>query len=183
MTDSVVMQIAGMVLTLVGTIFTGVMAYLMAKLNADQKVRALEVAMSVRRVARRAQGAAKKVEEVKQTLVETTAVNYRKLGNLQRSVAAAAASSDMKMDELATVANGTHKLVNSAMIVQLKISAMALRRVASLTDDPRDLEAADLAEQLLNEQIEKQKLVDAPRPTEVVVVNPPETPANVNVVP
>jgi hypothetical protein len=176
--DPVEIQIVAMVLTTVGTIFTGIMAYLMAKLNADQKLRSEQAAAAVRKVARRAGRAAKRVEEVKQTLLDTTSVNYRKLGQLQKSIMSTAAASNVKLDDIAVMSNGTHKLVNSAMIVQLKISAMALRRVADLTEDPRDIEAAELAEQLLREQLVRQASVDALSlaPPAALVIDIPASP-------
>lgn len=57
-----------------------------------------------------------------------------------------------------------HVLVNSGMIAQLKISAVALRRVAKLSNDVDDGAAADLAEKLLHEHERKQAIVDSSGP-------------------
>lgn len=90
-----------------------------------------------------------RVAEVKETLARTTTVV------------------DGKLNELALVASATHILVNSNMAAQLKISAVALRRLADLSrlaDLPQyadDLAAAELAERLLHEHNAKQSIVDS----------------------
>ncbi len=65
-----------------------------------------------------------------------------------------------------TVLNGTkigeiHQLVNSAFTTQLKLTAVALRRVADLTKHPDDIKAATLAEKLLSDREDEQKKIDA----------------------
>jgi len=62
---------------------------------------------------------------------------------------------------IAVVADKTHTLVNSNMGAQLTISAVALRRIASLTKDPKDIEVAEEAERLLADHAKKQARVDA----------------------
>lgn len=98
---------------------------------------------------RAAKKVAQKAEEVKTTLVQTTA------------------RTDGKLDDLTDVARDTqetgekvHVLVNSSMSAQLKISMIALKRVAELTKHPDDLAAAELATKLYHEHEGKQKLVD-----------------------
>lgn len=92
--------------------------------------------------ARVASAAAQKVEEVKHTLEDKDILT------------------NAKLEGLAKVADATHTLVNSAMCTQLKISAVALRRVADLTKHPDDVAAAELAEKGLVEQVDKQKIAD-----------------------
>ena len=53
-----------------------------------------------------------------------------------------------------------HTLVNSNMSVQLRISAVALRRLADLTRDAGDEAAAALAESGYHEHEAKQRIVD-----------------------
>jgi ribose 1,5-bisphosphokinase PhnN len=72
-----------------------------------------------------------KVEEIKTTLVEAT-------GNVG--------------DKLDVI----HSLVNSGMTNQMKLTAMALRRVAELSNNPRDLAIAETADKTLKEQEESQ---------------------------
>ncbi len=94
-----------------------------------------------------AQTAARKVREVKETLAETTD------------------NTDQKLDGLAKVALATHTLVNSAMSEQLRLTAVALRRIADLTEGrpshAQDLKDAEAAEGLLKSHQAKQGLVDA----------------------
>jgi hypothetical protein len=77
MSDNV--QIAGMVISLVGTIFTGIMAYLMARLKSEQSKRSEEVAAKV-------DVAAHRVAEVKKTLSATTSNTEQKLDAIHNLV-------------------------------------------------------------------------------------------------
>lgn len=63
-----------------------------------------------------------------------------------------------RLDSLAVVAHATHGLVNGQMGIQLKISSIALRRVADLTGHADDCKAADLAERSFREHEAKQEL-------------------------
>ncbi len=54
-----------------------------------------------------------------------------------------------------------HTLVNSNMGAQLKVSAVALRRVAEYSSHPDDVAAADMAERQLRDHEAKQATVDA----------------------
>jgi hypothetical protein len=78
---------------------------------------------------------------------------------------AQAAATGAKMDGLAKVADATHTLVNSNFGVQLKISALALHRVAELTGHPDDKAAAEIAEKAYQEHLAKQAVVDAAVPS------------------
>jgi len=66
-----------------------------------------------------------------------------------------------KADSLAEKTEMVHKLVNSGYAVQLKISAVALRRLADITNDAEDISAAELAEKAVQEHEQKQSVVDA----------------------
>src|SRR5687767_14625286 len=121
MSEHTIALIAVAVTTL-GSVVLQVMAKLEAA-RASKMVR--EDAVKARRAAdvaaSEAQKAVVKAQEVKVTLAENTAVAKGRL------------------DALAKVAESTHTLVNSNMSVQLKISAVALRRIAELTKDPGDV--------------------------------------------
>lgn len=119
------------ILSLLGTAVSGVIAVFVAKANASAKNAAVA-----------ADDAAYKVEEVRQELKETTATSAE------------------AMAELKTVTNDTHTLVNANMGAQLKISALALRRLAEYTKHPDDVAAAELSEDLLSEHDKKQAVVD-----------------------
>jgi hypothetical protein len=56
--------------------------------------------------------------------------------------------------------HSVHVLVNDAMNTQLRISAVALRRIADISQSVGDIAAAEAAERLLQEHELKQKLVD-----------------------
>ena len=129
----------GSIISLIGVIFTGYMAFKMAQLNASQK----QAAVEVQAVAEKAKEAAAEVKEVKVALQETTA------------------NTDAKLDNIAKVGEAVHTLVNSSMSAQLKISAVALRRIAEMTRHPDDLAAAQLAEKIDREHTVKQATVDA----------------------
>lgn len=66
-----------------------------------------------------------------------------------------------KLDEISKVGEKTHTLVNANMGAQLKISAVALRTIATLQRTPHTVAAAELAEKLLQEHEAKQASVDA----------------------
>lgn len=55
----------------------------------------------------------------------------------------------------------THALVNSQFGVQLRFTSVALRRVASLTSERADVDAAVLAEKAYADHMAKQAVVDA----------------------
>ena len=59
-----------------------------------------------------------------------------------------------KADAAKELGESTHALVNGAMLAQLRISALALRRIAALTKNPEDIEASVEAAKLLTEHIE-----------------------------
>jgi hypothetical protein len=95
------------------------------------------------RAAERAKVAAVKVDEVKQDLQSTDA------------------KQDAKLDEITKTGDAIHTLVNSAMGQQLKVAAVALRRIADITKHPDDAAAAELAEKGLREHEVKQQVVDS----------------------
>jgi len=68
---------------------------------------------------------------------------------------------DNKMDTLQATSDATHTLVNNAMAVQLRITAIALRRLAELTNSPTDIQAATEADKFLEIHMAKQAQVDA----------------------
>lgn len=93
--------------------------------------------------------AAIKVEEVKQALQVSDAKTEGTLEEIKATT-----------QENQATGEATHTLVNANYGAQLKISALALRRIAAITKDPDDVAAAELAEKLLKEHNEKQKTVD-----------------------
>jgi len=69
---------------------------------------------------------------------------------------------DTKLKKIEKTGEQTHILVNSNMAVQLKISAIALRRLANMPKaTEEDRVAADLAEKALIEHNLKQEHVDS----------------------
>ena len=84
-----------------------------------------------------------------------------KVAEVKRTLETSNEATDDKLKNLAIVAHSTHLLVNSNLNAQLKISAVALRRLAIISKDADDIAAAELAEKLLHEHEAKQKQVDA----------------------
>jgi hypothetical protein len=126
-------------ISLVGTVMTGVIAVFMAKVsnNTGKSVANSETT----KVA--AVETAKKVEAVRTDLEQA------------RSVA------DEKMDGLAKVAHDTHVLVNNNMAVQLKLGMELSEFKATTTQRPEDIQAAKLARSMYEEHVKKQAIVDA----------------------
>ena len=86
--------------------------------------------------------AAVEVENVRTTLEDTTATSAAELAEVKQ------------------IATDTHTLVNSASLVNLRLYAVAARRIATLTNDPADITAAEAAEKQAKEHQEKQDTVD-----------------------
>ncbi len=86
------------------------------------------------------------------------------LGWMSHATKQAVVAVDASVKE-STVLNSTkigqiHELVNSNFTTQLKLTAVALRRVADLTKHPDDIKAATLAEKLLSDREDEQKKID-----------------------
>ena len=92
-------------------------------------------------------------------------VNARKAAAKVHDVANALeinnAIADGKLSEIKQTGIDTHTLVNSNMGSQLKLTAVALRRVAELTENEDDFNAAVEAEKLLADHVRKQAVVDS----------------------
>jgi len=93
-----------------------------------------------------AESSAVATEEVKQTLATNTA-----------------ATTD-KLQTLTVQGDAIHTLVNSNMGAQLKVAAVALRRIATMTKDPGDVGIALEAERLFADHVAKQAVVDSKTP-------------------
>lgn len=78
----------------------------------------------------------------------------------------------LKVVHIGKVSDATHTLVNSAMGAQLKVAAIAMRRVADLTRDPADTEAASVAEKALADHEAKQARVDRGETTPIAPQQP-----------
>lgn len=161
----------GGILTLIGlVVVTGVLGTWARPENATQVIGFCSVvavtllgifqgaisAIKVQEVADQAKVAAVKVEEVK-TQATAAAVEVKEVRNTLRSDGAKTAA---KLKQMAKVMRDTHTLVNNNMEKQLKITAIALRRVAE-NGDPDDIAAAVAAEELLAEHVAKQRIVDS----------------------
>lgn len=68
---------------------------------------------------------------------------------------------EVKVEKVAEVAKQTLTHVNSGKGLQLKLGAVSARRLAGLTKNKADIEAATLAEKLLTEHEKEQVVVDA----------------------
>lgn len=84
-TNTLIMQIVTAVLSLIATCFTGGMAYLVAKLNWDQKLRAERAAVEVGIVKDVAVEAATKVEGVAIEAAKNATIQQGKLDSIARS--------------------------------------------------------------------------------------------------
>lgn len=84
-----------------------------------------------------------KVEDVRTTLEKTTTVT------------------DEKLDDIAEVGTETHRIVNSGSVAMLRLYAIAMKRIADNSQDPLDIEAAELAEKEYREREARQKQLDS----------------------
>ncbi len=152
MSEQAITSIVTAVFGLLGTIFTGIMVYYMAKLKASNEraaVQAENVAVQAAKVAVEVQHVATKLEST-------------------------ATAADAKQNAVAKVVDGIHTLVNNAMGIQLKRVAMLSRRWAdaakadpskSISEISSAESEADEDERLLKEHQGQQGLVDAKYPT------------------
>lgn len=129
-------------LSLIGTVFGGVLTYYMARMTQQNALAAKQAEIAAVKVAE----VAGKAHAVKEALQATTTMTQDKL------------------DGLAQVAADTHTLVNSSFAAQLKLTALAMRRIAELTHAPEDVEAAEVAERLFRGHQSKQAVVDRKQP-------------------
>lgn len=67
----------------------------------------------------------------------------------------------LKLRSIGKTADATHTLVNSAMSTQLKLNAVMSRRLANMTKNQTDRDAAALAEKLYEDHEVRQRIVDA----------------------
>jgi hypothetical protein len=154
------------VISLIGTALTGVMAIFLAKVSANTKstvvsteatrVAAVEAKEAVAVVAEKAATVAEKAEKAAES-VETVRTDLRK----QEVVTAQRLDAIAQVGiESAKVGRSSHVLLNANMGVQLKIAAVALRRVADITKDRADIQNAELAEHAYAEHMKQQAVVD-----------------------
>jgi hypothetical protein len=125
-------QIIGLLLAFCSTVFTGVMAYLMARLNDKQD------------------SAAVKTEQVKETLEKNQVCLDEKLELATR-----------ERGELVKVSRDTHMLVNSQRGATLRALALALRNIAEVRPSADNLAAASKAERDCMDHETEQAKVDA----------------------
>jgi hypothetical protein len=95
--------------------------------------------------------------KINRTAIETKEAANKaavKVEEVKTALKASDAHTDEKLDDI-------HTLVNSNFGVQLKISAIALRRLAGLTKDADDIAAAATADKALVEHERKQRIVDS----------------------
>jgi hypothetical protein len=85
----------------------------------------------------------------------------RKVEAVKVTLATATSATKAQLDGIADVGHKTHTLVNNAMGVQLKLNAVISRRLAGMTGESADIEAAKAAESLYAEHMAKQAKVDA----------------------
>jgi hypothetical protein len=90
--------------------------------------------------------------QAKQAVAKVEAARATLEANTKASVA--------KLNEMAKVGVATHVLVNSNFATQLQLNAAVTRRLADLTGDPKDEEAARLAQSLYDQHAQKQGMVD-----------------------
>ena len=153
-------QVVNALCNLVVAVVIPVLTYLTLKQNRQVKETTVKVeqvgnraAEAVTKVAAKVEGAAAQVREVRKVLESNAETAAAEREEVKKTLADNGDVSNKKLDDI-------HTLVNSNMSIQLRISALALRRVADLTKDPRDADAADEAEKGFHEHEAKQRIVD-----------------------
>lgn len=168
--DQVAIQIVTGVVSLLGTVFTGVMAYLMAKLNKKADAAAIETEVvktelvktqnitedklnKIVDVSSQAQEQAKKIANTAMVAAQVAKVKTNQL------IQGGCGRSD-KIDELIQTSDKIHTLVNSSMAKQLELNVRVSELLAEITKQPADIEAVQVAKDLLDEHNRRQAHVD-----------------------
>lgn len=120
---------------------------------------AMTQAVAVQQVATKREVAAIKTDA--SAVKEAVADAAKATANSVQASTEAVAALNSKLDVAAQVQSATHTLVNGSMAAQLRISMLALKRVAELTELPEDIAAAALAQKICTEHDLKQAKVDA----------------------
>lgn len=81
-----------------------------------------------------------------------------------------------KLDGITETTQKVHVLVNSAMGVQLRLAAVALRRVAELTGNAADVKAAEMAEEAHKSHEARQQVVDEGKAVVLAIQTPGASP-------
>ena len=116
-------------------VMTAVLGYFQTQTRDAVDKKGEEAAVAAEQARSKAAEAATAVRQVKTTL------------------SAANKSQDTKLDNIATTTDASHMLLNGNMETQLKLNAVAMRRIAQLTNNPVDAEAAELAEKALADHL------------------------------
>lgn len=128
---------------LVQAFFYAAFPVVIAWLNDQQKRRAAEVKATTEATAEQVRLAAVEAAfAVKDDLARAERAHLHKFANLEQR----AANLSMQAELSAKVAEATHKLVNGNMSMPLMALAVALRRIADMSKDPGDVNAAEAAE-------------------------------------
>lgn len=142
--DQVIMAIASGVFSLLGTIFAGVMTYMMAKLN--RKVENVDTKIDKNVIDQKEER-----KEIKEEVVAQAA-------KVKEDLIADKLATNQKLHKIANAAQVTQVILSSNMIeTQLRESAETARRLAQESPDNSDCaEAAAKAEAKLEEHKRKQ---------------------------
>lgn len=157
LSDAVLAQLITATLTLIGTIFSGYLTYLMAKLNKDQN--------------RHAGVIAHEAQDVKNTLAANNRANIHKLSNIQQIstttndllalntevIKQSSGETNIKLSDIQTVTRKAEKLANGSFTEQLRLNMVVTQQLATLTKDPLHIEAARLAEEKYNKHVTEDK--------------------------
>ena len=130
MSDAIVINIASGMIALVGTMFTGIMAYLMARLNKQAEAAAVEVEEVKSTLARTGAATELKVEEVKSTLARTGAATELKVEEVKSTLARTGAATELKVEEVKST------LARTGTATELKVEEVksTLARTGAATE-------------------------------------------------
>lgn len=131
-------------------IIAGIVTIVLAWIGRQTKVAVESTAKEVKSAVQVASSkAVVAANEARAVVMENTATQNEKLEEIHKVAT-----------EAKKTGEDVHTLVNSNMGTQLRISMVALRRVAELTNHPDDKAAAELAEKSYHDHQNKQTIVD-----------------------
>lgn len=133
LSDSAIINVGSAALAAISTSFIAYVAFMTKRMERRADLDAIDRCARSEQDAYQRKMALIAVEAMKAKLAESTS------------------ASAVKLESIAQVSRDTHRIVNGAMAIQLRLNAKLSRRLADLTGDPADVRIADEAERLLAE--------------------------------
>lgn len=181
MTEATYIGITNAIIALIGTMFTGIMAYLMAKLNQQGKIAFINAVMAAEKAkaakemfdASRVETSEKLLQAAKEVQKVKDALDVTRIKTSEKLDEAAEAANEIgialtgnhgmtskKLESMEATGVANHILANKNTEIQLKLNAELSQELADLTKDPRHIAKAAIAWETLKQHNKQQIIAD-----------------------